>query len=387
MLNDFVASIAAPYDGTRNDPFWTSMSSSLALANLLLLMECGKKEEVHPASFANLCSAKSLDKLEDIARYNIDPESIAGMNYNGVFVSADKTKQSIFVSLFAMVNVFNTQKKLTRMLSDSSFDICDIGRRKTAVYIIVPDEKTTCHTDAFTKKYDNFTDLCREYGLMYDKFIVSEKVGRIEAAPSALTIAIAACAFFESEFRDQCGLFVQKFRNFQQRKTKRNEFNHMLFTVGAVVFSRGYLMEEILFQHLYMIPEYLQNSLSPQYNTYEEIIVKSSVTYPLILYAARTGMQYAYNILLSAKCTDTEFFITLGKYGTAEQIWDYILHNALMYADIELLETPFSCVYLELMLMLRFDKSYLKNVMSLPANYRKSTDFIPMTQKNIFLWY
>ncbi len=67
-----------------------------------------------------------------------------------------------------------------------------------------------CHTDAFTKKYDNFTDLCREYGLMYDKFIVSEKVGRIEAAPSALTIAIAACAFFESEFRDQCGLFVQK---------------------------------------------------------------------------------------------------------------------------------------------------------------------------------
>lgn len=143
MLNDFVASIAAPYDGMGNDPFWTSMSSSLALANLLLLMECGKKEEVHPASFANLCSAKSLDKLEDIVRYNIDPESIAGMNYNGVFVSADKTKQSIFVSLFAMVNVFNTQKKLTRMLSDSSFDICDIGRRKTAVYIIVPDEKTT----------------------------------------------------------------------------------------------------------------------------------------------------------------------------------------------------------------------------------------------------
>ena len=146
MLNDFVASISAPYEGGNgmgNDPFWTSMASSLALANLLLLMECGKKEEVHPASFAKLCSAESLEKLEYIAKYNIDPESIAGMNYNGVFVSADKTQQSIFVSLYAMVNVFNTQKKLTRMLSDSSFDICDIGRRKTAVYIIVPDEKTT----------------------------------------------------------------------------------------------------------------------------------------------------------------------------------------------------------------------------------------------------
>ncbi|HBH95758.1 MAG TPA: hypothetical protein DDX91_08385 [Ruminococcaceae bacterium] len=219
-----------------------------------------------------------------------------------------------------------------------------------------------CHTDAFTKECDNFSDLCREYGFMYDKFIISGKVGRIEAAPSALIIAIAACAFFESEFRDKCGLFVQKFRIFQQRKTKHNEFNHILFTVGAVVFSRGYLMEEILFQHLYIIPEYLRNSLSPQHNTYREIIVKSSVTYPLILYAARTGMQYAYNILLSAKCSDTEYFITLGKYGTAKQIWDYILHNALLYADIKLSEIPFSCVYLELMLMLRFDKSYLENV-------------------------
>lgn len=219
-----------------------------------------------------------------------------------------------------------------------------------------------CHTAAFTKECDYFSGLCKEYGLMYDKFIISEDGGRIEAAPSALTIAIAACAFFESEFKDKCGFFLQKFRIFQQRKRRLNEFNHMLFTVGAVIFSKEYLMQEILFQHLYMIPEYLKNSLSPQNNTYEEIIVKSSVTYPLILYAARTGMQYAYNILLSAKCTDTEFFITLGKYGTAEQIWDYILNNAFFYTNIGLLEITFPCIYLELMLMLRFDKSRLSRV-------------------------
>lgn len=222
-----------------------------------------------------------------------------------------------------------------------------------------------CHTDAFTKECDKLSGLCREYGLIYDKFIVSEEVGRIEAAPSALMIAIAACAFFESEFRDKESLFLHKLRILEKNKTEHDEFHHMLLTVGAVAFSEDYFTKEILFRHLYMIPEYLKNSLSPKHNTYEEIIVKSSVTYPIILYAARAGMQYAYDILLSAKCTDTEFFITLGKYGTARQIWDYILHNALLYADIELSEIPFSCVYLELMLMLRFDKSYLADVMRL----------------------
>lgn len=220
-----------------------------------------------------------------------------------------------------------------------------------------------CHTDAFTKECDKLSGLCREYGLMYDKFIVSEDSGRIEAAPSALMIAIAASAFFESEFRDKEGLFLHKIMKLDRNKTEHNEFNDMILTVGAVTLLKDYFTKGALFRRLYMIPEYLKNSLSPKHNTYEEIIVKSSVTYPIILYAAKTGMEDAYDILLSAKCTDTEFFITLGKYGTAKQIWDYILHNALLYTNIELSEIPFSCVYLELMLMLRFDKSYLEDVM------------------------
>lgn len=141
MLNDFVSSISEPYEKAP-DPFWTSMASSLAIAILLLLMECGEKDEVHPASFAQLCSSASMEKLEDLTEH-MNPSSIAGMNFNGVFVSADKTRDSIFVSLFAMVKVFNINHKLTQMLSQSSFDICSIGREKTAVYIIVPDEKTT----------------------------------------------------------------------------------------------------------------------------------------------------------------------------------------------------------------------------------------------------
>ena len=144
FLNDFVATIAAPQFERTADVFWPQMASSFALANLLLLMESAKKEEVNMASLARMCAMDNEEPLTGLSEY-MDPESLAGMNYKGVLVAADRTRQSIYVSLFGMVRIFNTQRNLTLMLSGNTIDIKSIGKRKTAVYIIVPDEKTTSH--------------------------------------------------------------------------------------------------------------------------------------------------------------------------------------------------------------------------------------------------
>ncbi|MCC8173085.1 MAG: type IV secretory system conjugative DNA transfer family protein [Odoribacter sp.] len=144
LINDFIAALSEPHRKTANDIFWEEMAASLALANLLLLMECGEKEEVNLASFASMCSNDSVEVLKKVARWT-DENSIAGMNYRNVFSSAEKTMQSVQVSLYAWVRIFVTQKKLSAMLSKNTFDIRNFGRKKTAVYIIVPDEKTTYH--------------------------------------------------------------------------------------------------------------------------------------------------------------------------------------------------------------------------------------------------
>ncbi len=144
MLNDFVTTIASPIMENTKDTFWPEMASSLALANLLMLMEYGTKEEVNVGSLGSLCSANCEEPLKELAE-KMSPETIAGMNYRGVLVSADNTRRSILVSLYAMVRIFNTQRNLTKMLSGNSVDFRNIGREKTAIYIIVPDEKTTYH--------------------------------------------------------------------------------------------------------------------------------------------------------------------------------------------------------------------------------------------------
>lgn len=144
MLNDFVATIAEPQYKSTKDVFWVEMAASFALANLLLLMEAGEPEEVNVASLARLCASDNEKPLTLLAERMLE-NSIAGMNYRGTFVGADNTKRSIYISLYGMLRVFNTQERLLKMLSGNTVDMRRIGREKTAVYLIVPDEKTTYH--------------------------------------------------------------------------------------------------------------------------------------------------------------------------------------------------------------------------------------------------
>lgn len=144
LLNDFVSTLAAPSFEKTVDNFWPEMASSLALANLLLLMEVATPEEANVSSLAALCTnsaADTLRKLSDAMSW----DTIAGLNYKNVFTSAEKTRQSILVSLFSFIRIFVTQKNLTNMLSGNTIDISAFGREKTAVYLIIPDEKNTYH--------------------------------------------------------------------------------------------------------------------------------------------------------------------------------------------------------------------------------------------------
>ena len=144
ILNDFVATISADQKERTVDSFWPEMAASYALANLLLLMECATEEEANVQSLAALCTSDSVDILKALSA-KMSKATIAGMNYRNVLTSPEKTLNSILVSLYAMIRVFSTQKELCKMLSNNSIDIATFGRQKTAVFLIIPDEKTTYH--------------------------------------------------------------------------------------------------------------------------------------------------------------------------------------------------------------------------------------------------
>ncbi len=153
LINDLIEVLTSKIDDGLLDAFWIELAHSLTLANAILLMECGNEKEVNINSLAALSGMGNSSFLKRFASF-MDPKSIAGINYKNIFNCTGKTLQSIYITVYSMLRIFNIQPELSRKLSASSFDITSIGKEKTAIYIIVPDEKVTYHflASAFIKQ-------------------------------------------------------------------------------------------------------------------------------------------------------------------------------------------------------------------------------------------
>ena len=145
MLNDFVHSISAKSEDVCNDLFWVQTARQLATANLLLMMEACTPEEANIGTFMQLCMEKNISRLEKINNCYIGSETVCGMNYSSVLSEPEKTRNCTLATLAGMIQPFIANRKLVNMVANNSFDLSRIGMEKTAVYIIVPDEKTTFH--------------------------------------------------------------------------------------------------------------------------------------------------------------------------------------------------------------------------------------------------
>ncbi len=145
LLSDVAATIAEPISSNTKDSFWTEAALELAIGGFYTLMEAGKPEEINMKSFAHLTSFGNVENLKDLTKM-LDENSVAYLNYKStVGIEAQGTVSSIVTTLAGMLRMFVVNDKLAKMLSKTTFNMRNIGREKTAVYIIVPDEKTTYH--------------------------------------------------------------------------------------------------------------------------------------------------------------------------------------------------------------------------------------------------
>ena len=156
LLNDFLGTLAAPQRKGAKDPYWIELGSSMAVAFMLFFIETSSKEEANIYNFANFFAAKSSpESTAELFRY-VAEGSVAAVNLSGILNNKDAkmTFGNVAAGVSNMVNPFVIRKSLCQILSKSSFDVRDIGNTKTAIYIIVPDEKTTLHflVTAFIKQ-------------------------------------------------------------------------------------------------------------------------------------------------------------------------------------------------------------------------------------------
>lgn len=169
LLDDVAHNIL--YDPeNKNDPFWEKSASDFFSGLALGLFEDAKEEEIN----LNSINYMSTVGEENFATSNYTKEyfTLKGENSNAyVFASntinaPNETKGSILSVFRQKIRLFASREQLSEMLSYSDFNMREIGTQKTAVFMIIHDEKTTYHALAtiFLKQvYETLIDVAQTY--------------------------------------------------------------------------------------------------------------------------------------------------------------------------------------------------------------------------------
>ena len=155
LINDLAATLFPEHPNAKADPFWQQTAASMFAGLCSMIVE---NNRAFPKDFCNFATLRRLsegltspDGSEAKGLTNQMAElyprgSITRSNLNCIIAGSEKTFMNIMVSYNAPMQILYSQDSLVRMLSTPGIDFSTIGTRKTAFYLIMPDEKTTLHS-------------------------------------------------------------------------------------------------------------------------------------------------------------------------------------------------------------------------------------------------
>ncbi len=169
ILDDLATNILYDENSANQDPFWEKTSADYFAGLALGLFEDAKEEEVNINSInlmVNIGEDKCGPRSTYIKEYfnTKDPAGSAYTCASGTINAPDDTKNSILSTFKQKVRLFASRENLSEMLSQNDFDISSIGKQKTAVFMVIHDEKKTYHALAtiFIKQcYESLIDVAQ----------------------------------------------------------------------------------------------------------------------------------------------------------------------------------------------------------------------------------
>lgn len=144
QLNDLFDKLFYTRSDADKDKYWNETSGQFALGICGLMQSLGED-----LTMKNLLMWR-YEKLQDGTLQecfdSLPADSDTYQNLAGYMnLTAENTKSCILSTFDQLVRLFKASPDLTEMLSHDTFDLDDIGLKKTVVFLVVPDEKTTFH--------------------------------------------------------------------------------------------------------------------------------------------------------------------------------------------------------------------------------------------------
>lgn len=203
LLDDLALNILYDEKNSSQDPFWEKSGADYFSGLALGLFEDATEEQINLNSL-NLMSSLGEERYgapnnNYIKEYfnGKDPSKPAYINASGTVYAPEETKGGVLSTFKQKVKLFSSRDNLSEMLSHSDFDLHDIGRNKTAVFLIVQDEKKTLHPLAtiFIKQcYETLIDVAQENGghLPYRTNFILDEFANMPPLKDVTTMVTAA---------------------------------------------------------------------------------------------------------------------------------------------------------------------------------------------------
>ncbi len=158
-------------DKKAQDPFWENSAADYFSGVTLGLFEDAKEEEINlnTISYVTTVGEEKFMGSNYIKEYFSlkGEQSPAYIFASNTINSPAETKGGILSVFRQKIRLFASREQLSEMLSHSDFNMRDIGKEPTAVFMVIHDEKTTYHALAtiFIKQcYETLIDVAQECG-------------------------------------------------------------------------------------------------------------------------------------------------------------------------------------------------------------------------------
>ena len=135
---------------SSKDMYWEKSANSVLSALCYAIIEDAPKEEqAHLFSIYNLLvehGAKTIDRFNSLDLYFQQKPfgNLAKMSYATGSFAKGETRATLFSVLATVIKIFS-DTGIANLTSRTDFELDDIGKEKTAVYLIIPDEKESRH--------------------------------------------------------------------------------------------------------------------------------------------------------------------------------------------------------------------------------------------------
>ncbi len=172
LIDDLAINILYDANAQNSDPFWEKTSADYFSGICLGLFDDADEKEINLNSvniFTTVGEEKSGPNTPYVNAYfnTKDPSSPAYVSVSSTLISPNDTRGSILSVFKQKLRLFAARENVSEMLSHSDFEMDDIGSKKTAVFIVIQDEKKTYHplVTIFVKQcYEALVDYAQRKG-------------------------------------------------------------------------------------------------------------------------------------------------------------------------------------------------------------------------------